>query len=538
MDKIEFLLDRYQKAIYITFREEKIRLDMDLYCKSAPKNDFNDPFMVVERCINDLAYNKPNMLKDLFDQFKELVQIKQKMDLLDILTEDVKTIIKNISKILPIQDVVDWYKYNSLIRIPSDIKNDVKELIGIPPINIHQTYLREDYIGLCGLSVVMTLLSPFFSDYAGTVSKTRGTEWKIYETYRLLDDSDYALANGNPYLERLMLCIGSIITSNPYNINTLIFIGLTEEEFPEWLMGNVLIKKIAFGDVSGKNEQANLIKFVYNYVKSKITGLEKDFKVDIKPMKYDTSAVVENNSVSQLETRSLRQNIPDNIIVINQYYLQNQERCIQQLFKKMPYDKERLMSLLQEHMEYILPVGVGMRAHEHILESEIGGGQITLIKWVMSLVIPHRIIDHCDKPTIASAMITSACFLWYNGFYELAALVSAVPYRSKDGVVISSTSVERRNRLRTADNDKLKEIYKYPRTTTGKNKQVLLPIQVNGNDTSKLLSQNDWYLTIPQSWMDEVEDIKFRQFQVSAGIRLELYDLALLIDKIKREYSN
>jgi len=123
-------------------------------------------------------------------------------------------------------------------------------------------------------------------------------------------------------------------------------------------------------------------------------------------------------------------------------------------------------------------------------------------------------------------MVAVRTVLWHQEKYDLAGLVSALPFDKEDVHIV--TGSDKRNRVVKDLSDKIDEVYPYYRKSSGNKKnKPIKSVQIAATALEEMFTQDTWYLTLPEKWLQEKTLSISREYSVSEDLRLTLIDLAL-----------
>ena len=118
-------------------------------------------------------------------------------------------------------------------------------------------------------------------------------------------------------------------------------------------------------------------------------------------------------------------------------------------------------------------------------------GQLVLLSWVLSHVIPPRSIDYLNKTAIFSCMASAQAILWHWGFYDVALLLTATETRDKQGSLLGG--VETRSRIPKEYVDQFVEIYPHFQEKGSKDSERQTNVACKAIDTiAKDFIKCDW----------------------------------------------
>lgn len=516
-------LDRVTYYCHVTYGGEQIRFNMSLYREGRSTEQLSgnrDPFEVIDTFIDTLSEKEKKYLFDFY--FKARVAIDDQLDS-NVLLKTLQELIAELSQVLTLDRFRNWYLYKSGIAVPAALKDSVADLDDPTLATEAQTYTRNDYIGLCALSMAMTVLSPIFSEYVTRTAGIHGTVWKNYAGYRVLMRSDYHLTKSSEMARLYEYIAATLASLKNVKTDTVVISGISTDELPAWMLGVIVLKKIATGDVVGDGQMAVLIAHTYKYIDQKTRQFDKDFSGTINHRKPSgpKASGSEDGTVSLIELLNPRQDIADNLPIYCDVYLSDIQRIAKHLDPTIPQE------LIDESRAYMSQFESG----------DIEDGPLTITQWVMSRIIPARMMLLVNYTSVINSIIAARTWLWHHGHYELAALCSALPISNDNTHMVTGT--DRRNRMVFSIAERVEQQFPYYRDNTGSKKvKPVRGIEISANAIAMLFDRNDWHLTIPERWMkDENLNLTSRHYSVPSTIRLCILELGLELAELPRHQS-
>lgn len=507
-EPIRLITDLVKGLVIIDYRGRSLTFSVELYKEGKSAKTLamtSNPFEVLNMYLATIPDHEQEILFDAYHRAKIILD-----DTLNLeeLQSKLTALITEMSQTFTIDKFKSWYGFKSNIPIPPDLKENLSDIEDPSLATEVQTYLRSDYIGLCGLSLAMTMLSPIFSDFVSRTKTEFGKVWKMYYAYLLMDGSTYM---SHPDFDRLYRYVEATLnTTKDVNFNSVIISGISRDEYVNWLMGVVITKRVACGNISGYGPA--LIMVVYKYIMQRAGTLEKDFygPVNVRQSKEGSS---DEDTVSRLEMYTPRQTIGDNLIVISEVFLSDPFTVAKKLDPTIPD------SLIKESLSTAYMMN----------EGDLEDGPITILKWTINRLVSARMIDYINRESVTSAILAARAYLWYRGHYDLAALVSALPIENRSVHMV--TGVNRRNRVVTDLSERIDQVYPYYKDNTAAKKGKLLKgAQVSAEHLESILNKNDWYLTLPDKWIEEGKlNTQSRHYALEDDIKISLILYALEI---------
>lgn len=519
-------IDRGLGIAIIHHGDSQIPLNMKMYNegKSAVRlAQAKDPFILPNMYFDSLPIY---VQKEVFDLYVKMSIVLD--DIIDIeeCENELQTLIGELSELVPVEDIEKWYR-RSKIPLPKDLKSSMNDLPDPSLVTPDQTYIINDFYGLCAFSIAMTMLSPIFSTYVNKTKNSFGKPWKIYRALILIFKSKYYNCAAYKRLYRYVIATleskgpkGKI--GDPSMLAAIILAGISKDEYPSWMMALVVIRKVALGDVTGDPNVHSLIKYIYNYIdqNSKSTSNDKLFKSRMMIKRDNPYASTDDNgAVSKLEDSDSRQRFTDDIPILIEVYLDNPDKVIRAIDPSVP---ERLIN------ETMMK-----KYRKAFINGDIEDGPLYIVKWVMNLVMSGRIIDYISRDSVINAIIITRCLLWHWGFYELAALSSALPIDNGDAHML--TGSERKSRVVKELSENIDKVFPYYKKNSSKKKvKISKSVQISAEAVEKQFTKTDWYINIPDNWVSEDKlGVVTKHFPLPSNFKLSLIELALFLAEYK-----
>ena len=503
---MQLVVDKVYNQAVITHDDQQMVFNLKVYCegKNAVKRlHTKDHFRTLQLFLNQCSKQQQNELWLFYVNCKNILD--GYLDL-DEITDKLKDEIGRISLVFSVEQAEDWYGIRSGIPMPVDMMYSLNDLPERIFATKDQTYLVKDYVGLCGLALIMTMLAPVLSEYAEKTKSSYGNSWRHYYTYLLLERSTYFTCNP---LNRLRTYVSVTVDAHAEGFDTVILSGMSSDEYIEWVTSNVLIKRVACGDISGDPDSHSLIKLIHKQIVQRITAMNNDFHGSIGN-RPDTVVSSEDNKPSLYEQHGSRQDVLDNHIVASQWYLRNIHQAVRKLDPSVP---DEIINESMSNMDYLY-------------QGVIHDGPLTLLKWVINDIVYAKMMERVDRDTIINAMVIARAVLWHQKRYDLAALVCALPIDNEEMHMV--TGSERRSRVYPDLVERIDTYFPYYLKPSAQKKfKPTKSVMVSAMALEELFNQHDWHLTLPESWIKSGNlEVMSRHYHVQDEIRLSLIDLA------------
>lgn len=405
-----------------------------------------------------------------------------------------------------------WVKFHSTIRVPSKLETEYVRSDDLPGSR-EQTYLREDYVDLIVLIVLLRTMVPVWSEYIIRTKGEKGNNFKEYYAFHLIHTSQAFVSEA---MEKLRVYIGMSIDSDKKkdanNRNGLrrasaILDGVSSEEFPTWILAQTVVRRICISDVRGLTDTSSLVMSIYKYVTSKEKGSENSFSGMVKDKTISGSP--DDNNLSKLEGYKVKQDIASGDLVYLEYFMSDPQRVAQLLEPEL--NPERLNSALQTCREM----------HNH----SISDPQIILLQWVMRPVLAPRAILHLSKNIVIQSLGIAQAVYEHRGHYTAAMLSTAVSDQTESETRISDASA----RITAELQARLGELFPYAKKPTTRQRigrahnQAIASI----DNLVDMLSLTPWTLTCDNTLCERTMVSNKRSYTPARDIKNQMAQLVI-----------
>lgn len=412
----------------------------------------------------------------------------------------------------PVEELSHWIAfYASDIIVPEKFDE-----VYIPsderPGNREKTYTKPDYRGLVSMTLALRVMIPVWGEFIYRTKGETGTNFKEMFAGQLLMMSK--LAHSSP-MEKLRIYVDSNIqTDKP--MSSAIIGGISSEDYGQWLLNLVLVRRLCVGDIGGLDPQTNLVAFIYNFMAQKLTGNNNSsFGEMIKDKPFESGDSSSDHNASRLEGYKIKQEAPMGDMVIYDHFMENPFHVGQLLMPNMD------MELLRTFLHHTQALG----------QERLSSAQIILTQWMLKPVISPRSIVHLSKKKTISAIAVAQTALWQTGHKELAALIGAIA--TGNGNETQLGGINPSARLHKEQMDELIKLYPYNKVLSTKQKTKPINAAVAAIDSVVgMLSQRDWILTLPDQHTALVTgNASLRRYTCP-------YDIKVLLGKLVIELAN
>lgn len=424
--------------------------------------------------------------------------------------------IKRIYDQIPYEELYEWAKFSSHIRLPIGLKAEYGDN---DPVEL--TYLRQDYFELAVLAIASRPMVPIWGEYIPRIKDDAGTNFKEYFAVKLLYRT--YITSCQPY-QRLRVYIEASIGSKSKqgNLFSAVLAGLSSAEIPDWLLASTLVRRTSVVPISAESEGPNIITDVYQYVSNTLRSPgHRRFSGPISPKQVRKDEKADQQE-SLAESYKIKQEVSDGDVVMANIFTQNTVGIAQAMDPTVDLEKLRVC---EESIQ--------------VLENQpIMQHQLVLTQWVLAAAISMRYIPLLAKPALLRAMAVAQALLWHWGFNDLASLLTAREVKQDQDEFISSQ--ETWSKIPKELMEKLVAIYPYPYPVKGKN---VTPRQANPGSRAvdglyELIYGSDWYLYAPRALVAVTNRIPgMRKMYVPTDIRIQLANLLIHLYQQRLDYA-
>lgn len=494
----------------LTHRDQSINWSYSTFKRGKNKKDVEEFDLFQE--INAFWEPRPEMPAERLDAiFEQYVLIKETLGSPDDHRAKNRKLAQQVAKLLemhPLDEIDYWIRFKTSIEIPATFKENF-ENSHTNPGTIERTYLREDYRWLLAMALNLRVMVPIWGEYISNTSNTYGNVWKEYFAYQLLDRSP--LWQSIPMKKLRTWAVSSLPIEKVQRAAVLEGIGM--EDFHEWLVGILVVRRVATGGLQNPDPKASIASSIWNYVYNLNTsGIDATFMDHIRDKPLDSGPEGEKNS--RLENYKIRQDVPEGDVAIFTYDAQRLVPIAQRLAPDMD------LSLLEE----------ALHTTKSLVHEQLEDAQLLLLQWTLDDAIPAKAFPYLNRDDFIGCVAVAQAVLWHMNCKECAALVSA-GVEPQDGRITRVPRITN-NRLKQANIDLLDTLYPYRHRTNSKQKdaKTVNVMQASIEFLTKKIDQHSWRLTLPLAKIKEISpNNPTRQYQVPGDIKNILAELAIKI---------
>lgn len=379
------------------------------------------------------------------------------------------------------------------------------------PSTREKTYTKSDYQQLVTLALALRVMIPIWGEFIYRTWNETGTNFKEYHAYKLLSQTKLV---HSPPMEKLKIYVENNIKSDKSMASAIVG-GVGSEDYSEWLLALVLVRRLCIGDISGyaagDAQLTNLVTFIYNFIIYKVTGnTSTSFGEMIRNKEFESGESSNEHNASRIENYKIKQESPIGDMVILEHYMEDPSKVAMQL-------KIEDMGLLNQFLA----------ASAQLETEQLYQGQIILTQWTLATVLSPRGIPHLSKKKTITAIALAQTWLWEQGHFELACLISSIASQNKGELQLSGN--DSRARIPKDMMEQLQQLYPFTKVSSAKQRTKPTNPAVEAIDSvASMLGARDWILTVPDAMAIKVtQNQSLRRYSCPYDIRYLLAKLAI-----------
>lgn len=449
--------------------------------------------------------------KTIYDCFIKIrYNLDNSMSTSKELVADIRSQVKIISEILNVDRIYNWVKNYSNILIPTGPNGFKDEYVH--DINNNKspekTYLRDDYIYLVAYCISLKIYVPLWGEYISLIKKEIGTDFKEYNSFQLLNQTNYI--NTRPY-QKLITYIEHIITEDMFNSYNIIN-NISSEDYVYHIFCLTNVRRLPFIDIKtiGQEEDSklNIITFIYKFIKQKVKG-NNTAKTMVKDKDTISANVDENSKISVLEKYKIKTNISLEDIVELEYSVRDPYLIAQRLSVNSD------LSMLEE----------ALQTSNVLRQLQIPDCSIRLLQWVFKPVISPRGILYLSKPTLVNLLAVLQVVLWARGYKDLALL--ATTHKVSTEKYINVFSMDNKCKISKETLEQLDKLYPFTRPVKpGRIAKIETRYILNTIDEfTNILTDSMLRITASDKYIEEVYGNNIRKYTIHPDIKVTLAKL-------------
>lgn len=458
--------------------------------------------------------------KAIFDSYCDIFKTMNECRDVTSMIFSLRPLVAKLFDFHPQDQIRYWVEMRGRLQIPTGIKKvfDPDKMIGTR----EKTYIVEDYQKLVPMAISFRIMIPIWGEFMNRNKNDVNTNFISQQAFELVATSNVMHCDA---MKRLDLFARHVRVKNR-PVESAVFAGISSENLPNWVIANVVVKRLSSGDVRGIEPESTLVTFMYNFMEQKLKDLEDQGRVTVK---HDTSSggVNDENNHSRLEGFKIKQDIPAGDIVLLSHYIR---RAIDMAYQDKPLTPRCLIRRLNPNPDFVNYVIKSHQSVEALSEEKLNHAQVTLAAWVLNKYVSIRAMGYLTKQDVLAVIALAQAYLWYNGHRDLAAVVSAIAKRG--GMLDDRVIGDSKSNMTDVQAEKFARIFPFERRLKSrKTAKSVSPQVMSINNMVDIFSANAWQLTLPEDWVSQLRgNSRYRRYDIPSDIRQKLADLVIELD--------
>lgn len=500
--------------IKVIHGDKEINWDLSFY--NNPANiTLERVFEFINGYFKTLPESRQEAIFNIYIQAKEAID--EYIDV-NMLHARLNVLVKEMYKLIPLDEIRYWTNKNGNIRIPPTIKSEYTDLEisnrSQETKNYeNQTYLRDDYLDLVNLAIALKPMIPIWSEYALKLGSMADVgQNKEYDAMAILSRS--YIINSEP-MQQLRSFVESSIP-NPKRMSAILA-GLGSSEIPDWLLSIAIVRKLVIIELSSGDVNSNIVGVIYRHVNNSFKSTDRKFSGSVRDKVKPSGAEDEDNK-SFIETYKIKQEISDGDLAVLSIYTENMMNMAKRIDETVPEAcvNECYAYLMRTDFTFHVPTD----------------NQLNLVRWIMAPSITPPGINNVNRMGLLRCIAVSQAILWHWGFPELAVLLTGTETRDSFG--LPSGGIESRSRIPNEYVNKFLIYYPHysDKGAKTRDRQTNVACQAIDNMAANFISC-DWYIRAPRGLTNLIEIDDSMVMVIPSDIKIMLSKLILKIAQLQ-----
>lgn len=364
------------------------------------------------------------------------------------------------------------------------IPETVKDSHSVEEVNIDRTYLKQDFIRLVALTVMLRPMVPIWGEFIKEMSGTIGILQKDLVAFRLLCKTNFYATD---VVERLKGYIQAHIAQETMPSSVIIFSTLSSDQIPEWMMSMIVVRRMVISQISSNTgEVGSLISNIYGYLKNCLRDIETRHSAIRE--KHSEGGDEETERSLNEDTRVREALTPGDLQTI-EYHARDILHMAQEMDAMVPEDVVMAFASIKHQV-----LNISMTSQSH---------QIVMAAWMVRSIPPLSLFT-LDKTHATNVIVAVQSVLWHWGMRELALLITASPISNEtDNYSVGSG---RSVKIRPELVELLEQQYPYAMSDQGN----YVKTNFACNDImalSREITNRAWSVAVPSGFEKQVESL-------------------------------
>lgn len=395
--------DIFLATILINHNGETITFNQDSFFKSAQKDHsgtFDELNGYIATCLNE---QQQSQMFDVYRRIRYVLDTEQPTP--KVLLPLLQPLVRELYSLVNINDVNLYMYRNQLTRVPA----------GIPDVISHTkeysndtTYVKDDYVRLVNLAVLLHLMAPVIADYVNAVSEVTGKQFKESAALALFTYSDIM---HSAEMQKVKRYVEAHCDKKPVPLSATLA-GLSEENFPNWMLASVIARRLCINHVRRGDDSGHLVAQIYMHIQFNIK-LDGKFGGGVMAKSGRHVAGEDEQEKPVIESWKTKQEIYETDVQICEDGFADIYFAASFCQPDLPRDK-------LEACIKAIPADWNFELTPH---------QAMLMQWVGAKFIPPNAVPYFNYSVDMALLAITQATLWHRGFVQLAAIAGT--YRSE-----------------------------------------------------------------------------------------------------------
>lgn len=469
-------------------------------------NDENPIFSHLNRYLAKLT--KPRQ-DEIFDIVVEIQEEIENTNNLEETNKHLRILFDHLFKRISFNEilnlVVNDHEFGKDITLPS-FENIKMKYEGVGDnYTKEKTYIFSEYQELIALIIQLRIMFPIWAHYIEIFSSSLGTNYKEFEAFKLIEDSDL-------FKNKAMQKLVRYVHANTPDVgsNAAIIDFISSEDYPLFNLALVVVRKICTMEIRNPGERHPiLIMHISTHVREKIINNDKkQGAIIVDKIGQDSKSSSEERQVSMYERFKIR----DKLDVGKKVFLaENVENPL--LFANMlspGIDLDLVSAVIAQTTR------MGTVPVENV--------QKIILRNMIASVISSKVVDLMSREVLVNSLGVIAAVLIRDGHEEIAQFCTATVVNSDGSAVIATDNHQ--NKVTAELREKLVSLMPFQRS--GKSKTTISPIVENVDMIFKELVSKVWSSNLPDHLISTTGPV-IRRIKIPPNLRIRLTQFAIYI---------
>lgn len=361
-----------------------------------------------------------------------------------------------------LDDVFNYLKFEFKLQPPSILADVFDEQIEKDAKGSRvQTYLKDDYLQLAALALIIKVaMLPVFN-YADIKSKDFNIIHREYILFHLFKKHPiYESAPMQKLLGLVTKLIDQTTVTKDVESVRILEKQIPRGELPFYILSLVVIQKVSIATLIDDNADKNLVTKIYNYVNNKLKA-SGDVSKSIRNKTNMRDQEETGESESLVESYRTCEKFDKGTLIELGWAVETIDKVINQMTDKQ---KAFIDPKIVEEAEVFC---------KQFMYADIEDIQVQFLGIIFKSVVDPRAIDYIKIEGIVNLITVGFSYLWGMGCKALALLLISKVYQSDDDTMIINSTVNK-TRLSKELKEELDFFYPYKRVINAESSSNLV----------------------------------------------------------------